>query len=82
MMTIEDKQMKSTIEMAREAWGEHHEIFWFEDDGIEKFADLVRADAIADEREACARRAEIALLGGAKVISDHVLKAIRARGNT
>jgi hypothetical protein len=36
----------------------------------------------AQEREACARRAEIALRGGAKVISDHVLKAIRVLGST
>ena len=31
------------IRMAREAWGEHHEIFWFDDGGIERFAALVRA---------------------------------------
>ena len=39
------------IRMAREAWGEHHEIFWFDDGGIERFAALVAAA----EREACAR---------------------------
>ncbi len=39
------------IRMAREAWGEHHEIFWFDDDGIERFAALVAAA----EREACAK---------------------------
>ena len=45
--------MRTIIEMAREAWGEQHEIFWFDDDGIERFAALVRAD----EREACAKLA-------------------------
>ena len=48
-MTNED-----IIRMAKEAWGEHHEIFWFNDGGIERFAALVRAD----EREACARVCE------------------------
>ena len=32
------------------------------------------------EREACAKRAEIALLGTLKTTSERVLKAIRARG--
>lgn len=36
--------------------------------------------AVQDEREACAKRAEIALLGTLKTTSDRVLKAIRARG--
>ena len=31
------------IHMAKEAWGEHHEIFWFDDGGIERFAALIRA---------------------------------------
>jgi hypothetical protein len=79
--------MRDTIDMAREAglsvkdpqWGyteSHHVAGWL--DNLKAFEALVRAD----EREACARRAEIALLGGAKLISDHVLKAIRARGET
>lgn len=38
------------IKMAREAWGSDHEIFWFDDCGIERFAALVAAA----EREACA----------------------------
>jgi hypothetical protein len=29
MMTIEEKCMRDTIDMAREAWGEHHsEDYW------------------------------------------------------
>jgi hypothetical protein len=48
-MTNED-----IIRMAKEAWGEHHEIFWFNDGGIERFAAFVRAD----EREACAKVCE------------------------
>ena len=31
------------IRMAREAWGSDHEIFWFDDCGIERFAALVAA---------------------------------------
>ena len=34
---------ENTIKMARQAWGEDHEIFWFDDNGIERFANLVRA---------------------------------------
>jgi len=35
--------------------------------------------AVADEREACANTAGLALLGADKALSDRVLKAIRAR---
>ena len=42
------------IALAREAFGADHEIFWFEDDGLEKFAALVAAH----EREACAKVCE------------------------
>ena len=38
--------------------------------------------ARADEREGCARKASIALLGADKALTDRVLKAIRARGTT
>jgi len=51
--------------LALEAWGAGHEIFWFDDDGIERFAALVRADErdramrenayVRAEREACAK---------------------------
>ena len=37
------KRMKTVNEMAIEAWGAGHEIFWFDDDGIERFAALVAA---------------------------------------
>ena len=49
---------------------------------IERFANLVEAAARADEREECARKASIALLGVDKALTDRVLKAIRARGTT
>ena len=48
----------------------------------EKFAALVAAAARADEREECARKASIALLGANKALTDRVLKAIRVRGTT
>jgi hypothetical protein len=38
-------KQEDIIRMAREAWGEHHEIFWFDDDGIERFAALVEEAA-------------------------------------
>jgi len=37
---------------------------------------------VAEEREACANTASIALLGADKALNNRVLKAIRARGNT
>ena len=51
--------MKTVTEMAREVYGEH--TFWTgpQLERLERFAELVasqaRADAIADEREACAK---------------------------
>ena len=39
------------MQLAEKAWGREHEIFWFDDDGIERFAELVAAA----EREACAK---------------------------
>ena len=45
---------------------------------LQKFAELVRAD----EREACAYRAGIALLGADRGIANRVDQAIRARSNT
>ena len=39
--------MKTVNEMALEAWGAGHEIFWFDDDGIERFAALVAAAEFA-----------------------------------
>ena len=40
--------------LAFKAWGDDHEIFWFDDDGIEHFAALVAQR----EREACAKQLE------------------------
>jgi len=47
---------------------------------LEAFAKLVAAKAAERERDACVKRAEIALLGTLKATSERVLKAIRARG--
>ena len=48
--------MKTVIEMAREAgWWTMSRILRVR---LERFAELVRADAIADEREACAQIVE------------------------
>jgi len=44
--------MKTVIEMAREAGLVGGPVYAR---GLERFAELVRADAIADEREACAK---------------------------
>ena len=68
------------IRMAREAGYQHPdacgqcEDFAYFD--LERFAQLVAAA----EREHCAARAAIALLGTLKTTSDRVLHAIRARG--
>ena len=70
------------IKMAREAnarwehgdWNMPSAVVFDNEKDLERFFHMAQAA----EREACARRAEIALLGGAKIISDHVLKAIRA----
>jgi len=76
--------MKTVIEMAKEAgFMIVHECdaetgAWYEcfTDEIERFAELVRADAIADEREACAKVAD------GFVGCDPISAAIRARSNT
>ena len=47
--------MKTVIEIAREA-GIH--VYPEFEEAFERFAELVRADAIADEREACAKVCE------------------------
>ena len=52
---------KTVLEMAREAWAEAGEGWvakdWFDDraKAFEAFEALVRADAIAEERDACAK---------------------------
>ena len=48
------------------------------DELLKRFAELVRAD----EREACAYKAGIALLGADRGLANRVDQAIRARSNT
>ena len=71
--------MKTIIEMAREAgWS-----VWFEEgeqEFLERFAALVRAEAQAEEREACAIDGGLACRYFED--SERVKSAIRARGNT
>lgn len=81
--------MKTVIEMAREVGAGEPESLYGRTDYVvmtkfelERFAELVRADAIADEREACAYKAGIAVLGADRGLANRVDKAIRARGNT
>ena len=71
--------MKTIIEMAREAGlivDANHSGF----DSVEAFAELVRAEAQAEDREACAKVCDAWQEWG----TDGALlaKAIRARGNT
>ena len=87
--------MKTVIEMAREAGIEQvdqdvEEWICFTDE-LERFAELVRADAIAEEREACANlRKKVWLVGIPNTdyedgFWDALAKyedMIRARGNT
>ena len=47
---------------------------------LRRFAALVAAAAKAEEREACAYRASIALLGADRGLANRVDQAIRARG--
>ena len=79
--------MKTVIEMAREAGDDEWKILIKQvmkhfPSEFHRFAELVRADAIADEREACAYRAGIALLGADRGLTNRVDQAIRARSNT
>ena len=72
--------MKTVIEMAREAGLVGGPVYAR---GLERFAELVRADAIATEREACAKVCEERL---GPTATDFYGKtyaaAIRARSNT
>ena len=85
--------MKTIIEMAQDAgfWREHINTWMCRSEDIERFAELVRAEAQAEEREACVGlRKEIVLIGGLSTEYEEgfwdALKkyedAIRARGNT
>ena len=83
--------MKTVIEMAREAG---FATSWTEAAGqaLERFAELARADAIADEREACAKVCEalgvhpaLNVYGGGPEWYKHgkdCAAAIRARGQS
>ena len=69
--------MKTVTEMAREAgFSTAHTLGWPE--CYVRFAELARADAIADEREACAKVCEATEGAEGKDIA----ATIRARGNT
>ena len=75
--------MKTVIEMAREAGFVLTKSEWVYVDMLERFAELARADAIADEREACAKVCETQ--DGAGPAYEHWWEfsaAIRARSNT
>jgi hypothetical protein len=90
--------MRDTIDMAREAGavGFVHDagetpIQWiFRPDELKAFEALVRADAIADEREACAKMCEKkpetrTTLDGPSIretVGKRLAAAIRERGNT
>ena len=75
---------RTIMEMAREAWAEAGERWvvgaWFDDraKAFEAFAAMVRADAIAEEREACAKVCEDSV----EYAGDTLADAIRARRNT
>jgi hypothetical protein len=66
---------ENIISMAVEAWGEGHEIFWFDDDGLERFFALAYAAGQRDmqNRVAGAFEHEDYLFEGR-----HIAKAIRA----
>ena len=81
--------MKTVIEMAREAGFDSR--YCSEDFNIHKFANLARADAIAEEREACAKLVEVPAEWEdwevncgeqGREMCNNLAAAIRARGNT
>jgi hypothetical protein len=88
--------MRNTIDMAREAGAIHihekpKEFAIVGNDNIKAFEALVRADAIAGEREqlieqidwtALMRKGGLVTWGDASDLGDRVVDAIRAKGNT
>jgi len=77
--------MKTVIEMAGQAFETpgtepaFRNGFWtVTQEELERFAELVRFD----EREVCAYKAGIAVLGADRGLANRVDQAIRARGNT
>ena len=78
--------MKTVIEMARIAGvrDDGHRFEFSEYKYLERFAELVRADAIADEREACAKMCDVLAVHPeyASEVTKLAAMAIRARSNT
>jgi hypothetical protein len=82
--------MKTVIEMAREAVQAPDRtdksvlFFGLNGEQMFRFADLVRADAIADEREACAKMCDVLAVHPeyASEVTKLAAMAIRARSNT
>jgi len=70
------------IEMARKAGFEDGISAFIGLATFKRFASLVRADAIADEREACAKVCEDLEAWNMDDPGSSAAKAIRARGNT
>ena len=69
--------MKTITEMTRELGG-----FAPTTKFLEQFAELVRAEAQAEEREACAKVADEYANGLERNYSEIIADIIRARGNT
>lgn len=77
---------KRDIELAAEAGAHWEHGDWnlassvhFSEEDLQTFADLIRAEAKADEREACAELCESHINYPSRL---HFAEAIRARGNT
>ena len=76
--------MKTIIEMAREAGDDWEHTLKEDRKFLERFAELVRAEAQAEEREACAKVCEeLGMATNGMYERNHeCATAIRARGNT
>ena len=77
--------MKTTIELAREAGGDDWGLFKDFMPEIERLVALVRADAIAHEREACAKVCDdlaVDAYNNHDILYEQCAAVIRARGNT
>jgi hypothetical protein len=70
--------MKTVIEMAREAAGDDWGLFQEYMPEIHRLVELVRLD----EREVCAYKAGIAVLGADRGLANRVDQAIRNRSKT
>ena len=77
--------MRDTIELAREAGGDDWGLFKDFMPEIERLVALARADAIAHEREACAKVCDdlaVDAYNNHDILYEQCAAAIRARGNT